>query len=144
MTQSNIVKGEIKIGNEFGQACKRCNKMFQPQFDQEATDKAMSKVVERIKKVFYNVGTPASERSARHSKAMDHKAPHDSKRCQACREGKCIENQDSEYEFGRYTNANSKFESDRNYKFQYGTKCKIAWRLNVDGKIIRKVSGHQK
>ena len=114
--------------------------MFQPQFDQEATDKAMSKVVERIKKVFYNVVPPASERSARHSKAIDRKAAHDSKRCQACREGVCIESRDGEYGFGGYHNANSRFEIEREFRFQNGTKHKIDWRLKVDGKVSRQKS----
>ena len=42
--------GEIVIVEEFGQQCKRCNRMVKPKFDLEATEKAMSKIIERIKK----------------------------------------------------------------------------------------------
>ena len=43
-------RGEIVIVEEFGQQCKRCNHMVKPEFDLEATERAMSKIVERIKK----------------------------------------------------------------------------------------------
>ena len=39
------------IVKEFGQQCKRCNRMVKPEFDIEATEKAMSKLIDRIKKV---------------------------------------------------------------------------------------------
>ena len=43
-------RGEIVIIEEFGQQCKRCNRMVKPKFDLEATERAMSKIIERIKK----------------------------------------------------------------------------------------------
>ena len=43
-------RGEIVVVEEFGQQCKRCNRMVKPEFDLEATERAMSKIVERIKK----------------------------------------------------------------------------------------------
>ena len=43
-------RGEIVVVEEFGQQCKRCNRMVKPRFDLEATERAMSKIVERIKK----------------------------------------------------------------------------------------------
>ena len=46
-------RGEIVIEKEFGQQCKKCNRMVTPRFDIEATEKAMSKIIERIKKAFY-------------------------------------------------------------------------------------------
>ena len=36
--------GEIVLVEEFGQQCKRCNRMVKPRFDLEATERAMSKI----------------------------------------------------------------------------------------------------
>ena len=57
-------RGEIIIVKEFGQQCKKCNRMVKPRFDIEATEKALSKIIERIKKSFYNQ-QPANDDSAR-------------------------------------------------------------------------------
>ena len=72
---------------EFGQQCKRCNRMVKPKFDIEATEKAMSKLIERIKKAFYKHQPNFSDESLRHSKATERKKPHDSSRCEACHKG---------------------------------------------------------
>ena len=58
-------RGEIIIVKEFGQQCKRCNRMVKPRFDIEATEKALLKIIERIKKSFYNQQPPANDESAR-------------------------------------------------------------------------------
>ena len=84
-------RGEIEIVKEFQQACQNCNTDAKPEFDQEATDKAMEKIIKRIKMVFYNEGPPANEVSERHSQARERTNPHDSARCEACREGICLE-----------------------------------------------------
>ena len=84
-------RGEIEIVKEFQQACQNCDTDAKPKFDQEATDKAMEKIIKRMKKVFYNEGPPANEVSERHSQARERKNPHDSARCEACREGICLE-----------------------------------------------------
>ena len=88
---SRMKRGEIEIDQEYKQACQYCNTYAKPEFDQEATDKAMEKIIKRMKKVFYNEGPPANEVSERHSQARERKNPHDSVRCEACREGKCPE-----------------------------------------------------
>ena len=90
---SRMRRGEIDIVKEYGQASQNCNcnTYAKPEFDQEATDKAMEKIIKRMKKVFYNEGPPANEVSERHSQARERKNPHDSARCEACREGKCPE-----------------------------------------------------
>ena len=58
--------------------------MVKPKFDIEATEKAISKLIERIKKAFYNHQPTFSDDSLRHSKATERKKPHDSSRCEAC------------------------------------------------------------
>ena len=52
-----------------------------PHFDQEATDYAMNKIIEKIERTIY--GIEATNKPAwvpRHSKAQDRKRPHDSSR----------------------------------------------------------------
>ena len=88
---SRMKRGEIEIDKEYQQACKYCNTDAKPEFDQEATDKAMEKIIKRMKMVFYNEGPPANEVSERHSQARERKNPHDTARCEACREGICPE-----------------------------------------------------
>ena len=88
---SRMRRGEIDIVREYEQGCQNCNTNAKPEFDQEATDKAMEKIIKRMKKVFYNEGPPANEVSERHSQARERKNPHDSARCEACREGICLE-----------------------------------------------------
>ena len=51
---------------EYGQDCNKCEKLCMPMFDLEATHKAASKVIERIKKVFYNQEPAANENSERY------------------------------------------------------------------------------
>ena len=63
--------------------------MVKPKFDVEATEKAISILIERIKKAFYNHQPTFSNDSLRHSKATERKKPHDSSRCEACHKGKC-------------------------------------------------------
>ena len=63
--------------------------MVKPKFDIEATEKAMDKLIERIKKAFYKYQPTFNDDSTRHSKAADRKKPHDSSRCEACHMGKC-------------------------------------------------------
>ena len=63
--------------------------MVKPKFDIEATEKAISKLIERIKKAFYKHQPTFSDDSLRHSKATERKKPHDSSRCEACHKGKC-------------------------------------------------------
>ena len=82
-------QAELEIAYEFGQACRRCNSYVSPVFDQEATDKAMSKAVERIQKVMYNMKEPGNESSERHSRARDRREAHDFYRCEACWLGIC-------------------------------------------------------
>ena len=82
-------KGVVKIVHEFGQKCQKCDKMSKPRFDLEATDRAMVIIVSRIKKVFYNEAPPANEHPGLHSQFTERKKPHDSSRCQACKQGKC-------------------------------------------------------
>ena len=86
------IQAEIKIAREFKQGCRSCNKETGPVFDQEATDIAMSKAIEIIKKVMYNLTAPANVSSEPHSQARDRKNPHDSSRCEACRARVCCEN----------------------------------------------------
>ena len=54
--------------------------MVKPKFDLEATEKAMSKVIERIKKAFYKHRPDTGVESVRHSKATERRKPHDSER----------------------------------------------------------------
>ena len=63
--------------------------MVKPKFDIEATEKAISILIERIKKAFYKHQPTSSDDSLRHSKATERKKPHDSSRCEACQKGKC-------------------------------------------------------
>ena len=61
-------RGEIIIFKEFGQQCKRCNRMVRPKFDLEATEKALSKLIERVKKEFYNRHPNSFDELMRHSR----------------------------------------------------------------------------
>ena len=58
-------RGVIVIEKEFGQQCQNCNRMVNPEFDIEATEKAMSKIIDRIKKSFYNY-QPSHDESIRY------------------------------------------------------------------------------
>ena len=51
---------------EYGQDCNKCEELCMPTFDLEATHKAVSKVIKRIKKVFYNQELSANEYSERY------------------------------------------------------------------------------
>ena len=61
-------RGEIIIFKEFGQQCKRCNRMVRQKFDLEATEKALSKLIERIKKEFYYHQPTSFDETTRHSR----------------------------------------------------------------------------
>ena len=50
---SSKKRGDIVVVQEFEQECKKCNTMLKPRFEIEATEKAMQKVIQRIKKAFY-------------------------------------------------------------------------------------------
>ena len=123
----NTEQGEIEIVKEFGQACNRCNRRYQPKFDHEAVEMAMSKISERIKKVFYNQGPPSNEHSSRHSHAKDRKVPHDSSRCQACQEGKCSFSEDYDFDSSRRRHVS------QTYQQYHGPQKRIPWALRVDG-----------
>ena len=78
---SSLNQGEIVIEKEYCQSCKRCETFENPKFDQEATDRAICIVIEKIKKAMYGIEDPnKTEFSSRHSSAQDRKAPHDSDR----------------------------------------------------------------
>ena len=78
---SSLNQGEIVIEKEYRQSCKRCETFENPEFDQEATDRAIWIVIEKIKKAMYAIEDPNKiEVSSRHSSAQDRKAPHDSDR----------------------------------------------------------------
>ena len=77
--------GEIIIKKEFGKSCKKCKTLSQvyckPHFDQEATDKAMNIVIEKIERTIYGIEDPNKPAwMPRHSGAQDRKRPHDSSR----------------------------------------------------------------
>ena len=78
---SSLNQGEIVIEKEYHQSCKRCETSENPEFDQEATDRAIRIVIEKIKKAMYGIEDPnKTEVSSRHSSAQDRKAAHDSNR----------------------------------------------------------------
>ena len=114
-------RAELVVEKEFGQACRRCNRFVLPVFDQEATDKAISKAVERIKKVMYNLTAPGNDSSDRHSRARDRKKPHDSMRCEACMKGVCS--------YGKsFGNASASKSRPYNFDDRYhGTLTKTRW-----------------
>ena len=59
----------------------RCETFENPEFDQEATDRAIHIVIEKIKRAMYGIEDPnKAEVSSRHSSAQDRKAAHDSDR----------------------------------------------------------------
>ena len=111
--------GEINIEKEYGQNCNNCEELCMPKFDLEATLKAMSIVIKRIKKVFYNQESSKDIYSKRHSRAQDRQNPHDSDRCEACLEGKCPFNED----YSNFRNSNRKGQ----FRSYYGPKQKIPW-----------------
>ena len=125
-------RGEIEIDKEYEQACKNCNTYTEPEFDLEATDKAMEKMDKRIKKVFYNEAPPANEVSERHSQASERRNPHDSARCEACREGICPE---QGYVADRLPPS---IRSNYDHLF-FGHREKIDWALMVNGVPVCKV-----
>jgi len=84
----NILKGQIELIKEYQQQCRKCQSWVSPQFDEESTAKAVSKLATRIKRVFYGEA-PENVQSERHSRANARRKPHDSRRCEACREGIC-------------------------------------------------------
>ena len=84
-----LKRGEVLISREFSQDCQRCNTSIKPKFDDEACEKAVEKILTRIKRVFYNQAPTSNEFSERHSGAQMRENPHDSSRCEACKEGKC-------------------------------------------------------
>ena len=82
--------GEIIIMKENGQSCQNCETLSQddepevyckPNFDQEATDKAMIVVIKKIERTMYGIEDPKKPAWVpRHSGAQDRKRPHDSSR----------------------------------------------------------------
>ena len=122
-------KGVIKIVKEYGQNCQKCNKLAVPRFDLEATDKAMVKIVSRMKKVFYNEAPPANEHSDLHSQFTERKKPHDSSRCQACKEGKC--SQASGFDQPGWNHSHPR--TPRTY---YGPKVNIGWKVILQRKNL--------
>ena len=124
-------QAEIKIAREFKQGCRSCNKETGLVFDQEATDIAMSKAIEIIKKVMYNLAAPANVSSEPHSQARDRKNPHDSSRCEACRAGVCSENVTRTVSSGQ-----SRVFDDR----YHGTQTKVGWALFVGDNFATKIS----
>ena len=75
--------GEIVIKKEHGQSCKKCETLVycKPNFDQDATDKAMDVVIKKIKRTMYGIedlNKPAWV--PRHSEVQDREKPHDSLR----------------------------------------------------------------
>ena len=59
----------------------RCETFENPEFDQEATDRAIHIVIDKIKKAMYGIEDPnKTEVSSRHSSAQDRKVAHDSDR----------------------------------------------------------------
>ena len=124
-------QAEIKIAREFKQGCRSCNKETGPVFDQEATDIAMSKAIEIIKKVMYNLTAPANVSSEPHSQARDRKNPHDSSRCEACRARVCCENVIRTVSSGQ-----SRVFDDR----YHGMQTKVEWALFVGDNFATKIS----
>ena len=82
--------GEIIIKEELGEGCKKCETLSQddepkvycmPHFDQEAIDKAMNIIIEKIERTIYGIEDPNKPAwIPRHSGAQDRKRPHDSSR----------------------------------------------------------------
>ena len=83
--------GEIIIKEEIGeQGCQNCETLSQddepkvyckPHFDQEATDKAMNIIIEKIERTIYGIEDPNKPAwIPRHSGAQNRKRPHDSSR----------------------------------------------------------------
>ena len=75
-----LKRGEVLISREFSQDCQRCNTSIKPKFDDEACEKAVEKILTRIKRVFYNQAPTSNEFSERHSGAQMRENPHDSSR----------------------------------------------------------------
>ena len=129
-------RAELIIAREFKQGCKRCNRDACPVFDQEATDKAMSKAIERIKKVMYNSAPPGNEHSDRHSQARDRRNPHDSARCEACRLGVC--------NYGENITRTTSSRQPSNYDNRYhGTRTEVSWALFVGNEFAMELSSPQ-
>ena len=129
--------GEVNIKREFRQDCRKCEESAAPLFDLEATDKAVSKIVDRIKKVFYNICAPGNVEADPHSRASARKTPHDSARCEACKLGVCNFNEDD--------NFRPQFRYNRPYTPSYsGARSKIGWSLTFEGEVIKVLASHGK
>ena len=131
-------KGVVKIVHEYGQKCQKCEKLSKPRFDLEATDKAMVIIVSRIKKVFYNEAPPANEHSGLHSQLTEPsnlfkigRMPHDSSRCQACKQGKCSQ-------ASGFDHPGRKNSGPWNPPTHHGPKRKIGWKiiLNCENLVV--------
>ena len=129
--------GEVIIDRVFKQDCKKCEKSAAPLFDREATDKAVSKIVDRIKKVFYNISAPGNVEADPHSRASARKTPHDSARCEACKLGVCNFNEDDNFA--------PQFRYNRPYTPLYsGVRSKIDWSLTLEGEVIKVLTSRGK
>ena len=121
-------RGEIIVFKEFGQQCKRCNRMVKPKFDLEATEKAMSKLIDRIKRDFYKHQATSFNESSRHSRAKERKKPHDSSRCEACQKGQCH----LAFDFDYHPRRRGRRTFDKNEPDRNGFKKCIPWLLRID------------
>ena len=133
-------QAELEIAYEFGQACRRCNSYVSPVFDQEATDKAMSKAVERIQKIMYNMKEPGNESSERHSRARDRREAHDFYRCEACWLGICnfVCNLE-ETEAGKRCGKKKSGKGKRRIRYE-GTLASISWAFYYRGQFAGNIS----
>ncbi|XP_078373161.1 receptor-transporting protein 3-like [Oculina patagonica] len=72
----------------YGQQCRRCDDddFLDPRWYREEVEKVLKNVHQKIGEAFYNFPSKEPDIKKRHGKM---RRPHDSQRCQACREGHC-------------------------------------------------------
>ena len=127
-----VHQGQVVLVKEYQQQCRKCESWVSPHFDEESAGRAVSKLVTRIKRVFYGEA-PASVHSDRHSKANVRKKPHDFQRCEACRDGICPQG-----DFGGFNRHRQHFERD----YTGLPKKRLQWKIKLgQGKKDKVVIG---
>eukprot|EP00755_Sulcionema_specki_P024341 Sspe_Gene.81013::Locus_51534_Transcript_1_1_Confidence_1.000_Length_935::g.81013::m.81013 len=82
---------EIRIEKEYKQDCRRCEHSVLPVFAQRGTDKAMQKLADCLRNRYY-LPPKLPQRRCDDESEETHEVygpPHDTKRCEACRTGRC-------------------------------------------------------